>query len=84
MIEKPLEYRMIVLCRRLRIPGVLQTMGDQIPEIQGALAGIVEEELAQALASLGDGGGWSVHSHSVTVHNGLLIASFLACRSSLS
>jgi hypothetical protein len=71
---------MIVLSRRLRIPGVLQTMVDQVPEIRSALNSLVSEELGPAIAGLDEGGAWSIHSHSVTVHNGLLIATFLVYR----
>ncbi len=78
------EYRMIVLSRRLRIPGLLQTMADQLPEIRHALKGLVAEELSPAIAALDGGGNWAVHSHSVTVHNGLLIATFLVFRSAPS
>jgi len=80
MMQQGVEYRMIVLSRRLRIPGVLQTMSDQVPEIRGALDGLVSEDLGPALTGLDEIGGWGVHSHSVTVHNGLLIATFLAVR----
>lgn len=75
------DYRMIVLSRRLRVPGLLETMADQLPEIRHALKGLVSEELGPAIAALDGGANWAVHSHSVTVHNGLLIATFLVFRS---
>jgi hypothetical protein len=74
------EYRMVVLSRRLRIPGVLESLSDQVPEIRTALDSLVTEELGPALAELNGNGHWAVHSHSVTVHNGLLLASFLVFR----
>jgi hypothetical protein len=80
MAYEPHDYRMIVLSRRLRIPGVLQTLVDQVPEIRSALDALVSEELGPAMANLDAGGNWTVHSHSVTVHNGLLIATFLVYR----
>lgn len=72
------RYRMLVLTRRLKLPGLLETMTDQAPEVQRVM-GKIEHDLGQSLASL-DGGGWVVVSHSVTVHNGLVIASFLLTR----
>ncbi len=80
MAQQENEYRMVVLSRRLRIPGVLQTMSDQVPEIRAALDDLVSEELGPAMAQLNGNGHWAVHSHSVTVHNGLLLASFLIVR----
>ena len=80
MDQAPNDYRMIVLSRRLRIPGVLQTMVDQVPEIRSALNNLISEELGPAIALLDGAGSWAVHSHSVTVHNGLLIATFLVFR----
>lgn len=72
------EYRMLVLTRRLKMPGLLETMADQAPEVQRVMAKI-EERLGPSIAEL-DGGGWGVTSHSVTVHNGLVIATFLLHR----
>lgn len=80
MAREPRDYRMIVLSRRLRIPGVLQTMVDQVPEIRTALDNLISEELGPAIADLDQRGDWTVHSHSVTVHNGLLVATFLVYR----
>lgn len=67
--------QVIVLSRRLRLPGVLESMNDQAPEIRAALAKMIEE-LPAAMATLG-GSRWAVSSHSVTIHNGLIIATFL-------
>lgn len=72
------EYRMLVLTQRLKVPGLLETMTDQAPEVRRVMAKI-EEDLGPGMAAL-DGGGWSVNSHSVTVYNGLVIASFLLSR----
>jgi hypothetical protein len=80
MAQQENEYRMVVLSRRLRIPGLLESLSDQVPEIRTALDGLVTEELGPALAELNGHGHWAVHSHSVTVHNGLLLASFLVFR----
>lgn len=72
------HYRMLVLTRRLKLPGLLETMTDQAPEVQRVM-GKIEADLAEKLAIL-DGGGWEVVSHSVTIYNGLVIASFVLNR----
>lgn len=73
-----LEFNMLVLTRRLRVPGVLETMNDQAPEIRSVMEKIAAD-LGPELARL-DGGGWTVNSHSVAIHNGLVIATFLVSR----
>jgi hypothetical protein len=70
------EYRIIVLSRRLKILGVLDTMSEQIPEVTDALA-IIESQLEPRIAALGDGD-WQIISHAHSISNGILIASFLA------
>ncbi len=72
------QYRMLVLTRRLKLPGLLETMTDQAPEVLRVM-GKIEADLAENLAIL-DGGGWEVVSHSVTIYNGLVIASFVLNR----
>ena len=72
------EYRMLVLTRRLKLPGLLETMTDQAPELARVMAKI-EDDLAPAMESLEDGP-WAVNSHSVSIYNGLVIASFLLRR----
>jgi hypothetical protein len=72
------EYRMLVLTRRLKLPGLLETMTDQAPEVARVMAKI-EEDLGPAMDSL-EGGPWAVNSHSVSIYNGLVIASFLLKR----
>lgn len=72
------EYRVLCLTRRLKMPGLLETMTDQAPEVRRVMAQI-EEDLAPSIAAL-DGGGWEVISHSITVYNGLVIATFLLRR----
>jgi hypothetical protein len=72
------DFRMLVLTRRLKMPGLLETMTDQAPEVRRVIAKI-EEDLGPSIAAL-DGGGWEVASHSVTVYNGLVIATFLLQR----
>ena len=72
------EHRMLVLTARLKVPGLLETMTDQAPEVRRVMAKI-EADLGPSIAAL-DGGGWSVNSHSVALYNGLVIASFLLSR----
>lgn len=69
---------MLVLTERLRMLGVLDTLADQGPEVERALAKITAR-LAPELSKL-EGGGWSVVSHAADVLNGLLIVSFLVSR----
>lgn len=72
------DYRMVVLTERLRLLGVLDTLTDQGPEVERAMARIAER-LGPELARL-EGGSWSVLSHAAEVLNGLLIVSFLVVR----
>jgi len=72
------EYKMLVLTQRLKVPGLLETMTEQTPEVRRVM-GKIEEDLGSSMAVL-DGGGWSINSHSVTVYNGLVIASILLSR----
>lgn len=76
--EATTEYRMLVLTRRLKMPGLLETMTDQAPEVRRVIAKI-EEDLGPSISAL-DGGGWEITSHSLTVYNGLVIATFLLHR----
>lgn len=72
------EYRILVLTRRLKMPGLLETMTDQAPEVARVMAKI-EKDLAPAMDAL-EGGPWAVNSHSVSIYNGLVIASFMLNR----
>lgn len=77
-MENVPEFRMITLSKRLRIQGVLDTMTDQAPEIRKAIDEIAAD-LGPELSKL-DGEGWQVTSHSVTIYNGLVIASYFVTR----
>jgi hypothetical protein len=68
-------YRFIVLSRRLKMPGVVDTMSEQIPGVTEALAKI-ESRLGPRIAALGDGD-WQIVSHAHSIANGILIASFV-------
>ncbi len=71
-------YRMLVLTHRLKMPGLVETMTDQAPEIRRVMAEI-EKDLGPAMEAL-EGGPWEVNSHDVSIYNGLVIASFLLHR----
>ncbi len=75
MAENNPEYKMIVLTRRLKTPGVLETMSEQVPEVKEAFTEI-HTKLGQRLEMLGEGD-WRVVSHSHNVYNGILVVSFL-------
>jgi len=75
MAERLPNHRIIVLSRRLKMPGVLDTMSEQIPEVTEALAKI-EARLGSRIAALGDGD-WQIVSHAHSIFNGILIVSFI-------
>jgi hypothetical protein len=68
-------YRIIVLSRRLKLPGVVDTMSEQIPGVTEALAKI-ESRLGPRIDALGEGD-WQIISHAHSISNGILIASFV-------
>lgn len=75
MVEKKPEYKMIVLTRRLKTPGVLETMSEQVPEVMEAFAEI-HAKLIQRIEMLGEGD-WQPVSHSHSIYNGILVVTFL-------
>ena len=75
MAEKNPETKMIVLTRRLKTPGVLETMSEQVPEVMEAFAEI-HTKLKQRIEKLGEGD-WQIVSHSHNVYNGILVVSYL-------
>ncbi len=72
------ERKMVVITRRLKLPGILDTMSDQIPEVLDAV-GKIMARLPDELDRL-EGDDWRVVSHSITMHSGLIIATFLCER----
>lgn len=74
-----LRYKSIVLTRRIKSPGVLETMTEQVPEVHSAFAAL-EEQLHRRLAHLGSEE-WEVVSHSHNIYNGILIMSVMVQRS---
>lgn len=75
MTEKNPESKMIVLTRRLKTPGVLETMSEQVPEVKEAFAKI-HAKLIERIEMLGEGD-WHIVSHSHCVYNGILVVSYL-------
>lgn len=73
--ENSPDYKMIVLTRRLKTPGVLETMSEQVPEVKEAFAE-VHAKLIQRIEKLGDGD-WQIVSHSHSIYNGILVVSYL-------
>jgi len=73
--EKNPEYKTIVLTRRLKTPGVLETMSEQVPEVMEAFADI-HTKLIQRIEMLGEGD-WHVVSHSHSIYNGILVVSYM-------
>ena len=68
-------HRIVVLSRRLKMPGVVETMSEQIPEVTDAFAKI-ESRLGPRIAALGEGD-WQIVSHAQSISNGILIVSFV-------
>ncbi|MEE8122340.1 MAG: hypothetical protein V3T55_12480 [Anaerolineales bacterium] len=75
MAEKNPDSKMIVLTRRLKTPGVLETMSEQVPEVKEAFAGI-HAKFIQRMEMLGEVD-WQIVSHSHCVYNGILVVSYL-------
>ena len=71
--EKP--HKLLVLTRRIKHPGIVETMSEQVPEVKIAFSEI-NEMLKKRLESLG-AMDWRVVSHAHSIHNGILIVSFV-------
>lgn len=72
------NYKMIVLTRRLKSPGVLETMSEQVPEVRGAFSDL-QDQLQRRLSHLG-AEEWTIVSHAQNIYNGILILSVLVTR----
>jgi hypothetical protein len=70
-----MQFKTIVLTRRVKSPGVLETMSEQLPEVRSAFF-YVQEQLQLRLEQLGSEE-WQVISHSHNIYNGILIVSVL-------
>jgi hypothetical protein len=61
------------------MPGIVDTMSEQVPEVKIAFSEI-EEMMIERIKGLGETG-WQVVSHAQNIHNGILIVSiFLESR----
>ena len=72
------EYRFLVRIERLRIPGLVDTMTNQAPDIARTLEGLAEKALAEAQTMGNDG--WRVVSHSLGFTAGLAVLTFVLAR----
>ena len=71
--DKP--FKMVVLTRRIKMPGIMETMSEQVPEVIIAFSEI-ETMLEKRMESLG-AENWRVKSHAQNIFNGILIVSFI-------
>lgn len=69
------QYKTIVLSHRLKSPGVLETMSEQVPEVRNSFTEL-DGQLQSRLDHLGTED-WRVVSHSHNIYNGILIMSVL-------
>jgi len=69
------SYKMLVLTRRIKMLGVVETMSEQVPEVKIAFSEI-EQMLSERLKTL-DEAHWRVISHAHNIDNGILIVSIM-------
>jgi len=72
------EYRFLVRIERLRIPGLVDTMTNQAPDVARGLETFTEKALAEAQAMGKDG--WRLISHSLSFTAGLAVLSLILAR----
>ncbi len=72
------EYRFLVRIERLRVPGLVDTLTSQTPEVTRGLEGLAEKALAEVQALGKDG--WRLVSHSVAFSAGLAILTVILAR----
>jgi hypothetical protein len=65
------EYRLLVRVERLRVPGLLDTLTSQVPEVSRAIEVMSEKALAEVRDMGKDG--WRLISHDVSFTAGLAI-----------
>ena len=69
------SYKMLVLTRRIKVPGIVETMSEQVPDVKIAFSEI-DVMLTERLQSLGEAN-WRMISHAHNIHNGILIVSVM-------
>ena len=72
------EYRFLVRIERLRVPGLVDTLTSQAPEVTRGLELMAEKALAEVQALAKDG--WRLVSHSVAFSSGLAILTIILAR----
>jgi hypothetical protein len=72
------EYKAFILTRRLKMPGVMETMSEQVPEVREAF-NLLEKQLVERMATYGQDG-WRFLSHSHSIYNSILIVSCVLAR----
>ena len=78
MSGSELRYKTIVMTRRLKSPGVLETMSEQLPEVRNAFNSL-DDQFHRRLEQL-EPDSWRVVSHSHNIYNGIIIMSVLLQR----
>jgi hypothetical protein len=68
-------YKLLVLTRRIKMLGIVETMSEQVPEVKIAFTEI-EQMLSERLKLLGELK-WRVISHSHNIENGILVVSVM-------
>jgi hypothetical protein len=68
-------YKLLVLTRKIKLPGIVETMSEQVPEVKIAFAEI-EEMLAKRLEH-SSYDNYQVISHAQNIHNGILVVTFV-------
>jgi hypothetical protein len=75
MLANTDRYKVIVLTRRIKMLGIVETMSEQVPEVKIAFSEI-DEMLRERMEDLG-ADQWRILSHSHNIHNGILVVSIL-------
>jgi hypothetical protein len=78
-MQDPLpEYKSFVITRRLKMQGVVETMSEQLPDVQEAFREIEGQLVKRMKTHAAEG--WRIISHSHSIYNGILIVSLLLGR----
>ena len=72
------EYRLLVRAQRLRVPGLVDTLTSQVPEVSRAIESMAQGGLAD-VQEMGNEG-WRLVSHSVSFTAGLAILTLTIAR----
>jgi len=72
------EYRFLVRIERLRVPGLVDTLTSQAPDVAHGLEVMAEKALGEVQALGNDG--WRLASHSVAFTAGLAVLTLVLVR----